>query len=423
MSKVTSIAEDDPVVWTLLLSAVFIALLQHQLIIPSTPYFDELHYLPAARALLEGTGILNQEHPPLGKLVLATGIALIGDTPMGWRSFPNVAGVVTLYAGMRAVWYASYDRTATIAFGVLAITSFTLVVQSRIAMLDIFMAAFVAVACWQFAAAWAEPECGRRRLAACGVAIGLAIASKWNAAVLAPLPGLVFLIARAKAGRRRLLFSRRGAPVPGITLVEAALWLGVVPLAVYALTFLPLYLVAPQDMAGGLIAQHIHMLRLQGSVIEPHTYMSVWWQWMLNLRGIWYLYENIDGAQRGVLFIGNPVTMLLGLPALVWCAWQGLRGRVAEGSAALLYVLSLGMWIVAAKPVQFYYHYFLPGLFLLAALALVLSASWQRGHRWFGYLTFVTSFGMLAYFYPVLTAAPLSGPRAFERWAWLSGWV
>ena len=37
---------------------------------------------------------------------------------------------------------------------------------------------------------------------------------------------------------------------------------------------------------------------------------------------------------------------------------------------ALLYLLTLGFWIVAAKPIQFYYHYLLPSMFLLAALAL-----------------------------------------------------
>ena len=423
MSQPPRASDRDPIVWCALLSVLFLAVSLVRLAVPSTPYFDEIHYLPAARALLSGAEVLNQEHPPLGKLIMAASIALFGDNAFGWRLPSAIAGAAALFAAMRALWFVSRDRFAAIAFGLLAATGFSLFVQSRIAMLDIHMAAFVAIACWQYAAAWAEPECGRRRLALCGIAIGCAIASKWNAVILAPLPGLVFLIARAKAGRRRLLFSRRGAPVPGITLVEATAWLGLVPLSIYALTYAPLYLLAPGDMAGGLIEQHRHMLALQSSVVEPHTYMSAWWEWVLNTRGIWYLYEFIDGEQRGIVMIGNPLTMLLGLPALAWCAWRGLRRHVAEGGVALLYAVSLGFWVIAAKPVQFYYHYLVPSLILCAALALAASALWHRGWKAAALLPIAGSVLLFVHFHPILSAAPLPGAGAFQRWMWLDSWI
>ena len=41
-----------------------------------------------------------------------------------------------------------------------------------------------------------------------------------------------------------------------------------------------------------------------------------------------------------------------------------LRRDAAMLAAALLYVASLALWVVAPKPVQFYYHYLLPGTFL-----------------------------------------------------------
>jgi len=44
---------------------------------------------------------------------------------------------------------------------------------------------------------------------------------------------------------------------------------------------------------------------------------------------------------------------------------------------AVLYLASLGLWLVAGKNVQFYYHYFLPSCFLLAALALALAELWR----------------------------------------------
>lgn len=424
----------DPAWWCLIIPLVFGVAVAWRLSLPSHPYFDEVHYVPAARELLawwqtgQG-GWLNPEHPPLGKYLIALGMAVLGDDAIGWRIMPLIAGIVAVGAAMRAMWHASLNRFAVIAFGVLLSSGFPLFVHARIAMLDIFMAAFLLVAAWQFAAACRQPETGRWRLALTGVMLGLAIASKWNAAPLAMLPGLGFLVARAMAGRRRLLLSRRGAPVPGITLVEAFGWLGLVPLAVYALTFLPAYqmgnLLRPSLVtAHGLIGAQIEMLRLQASVVTPHTYMSTWPQWVLNTRGIWYLYEFADGAQRGVMLIGNPLTMLAGLPALLWCGYRGLTRRHAAMLACVIgYAVSLGLWVIAPKPVQFYYHYLMPSTFLLGALALAL-ADLRALPRigWLAWSVPAASLALFAVFLPVLSAAPLDGPMSFAAWTWLESW-
>ncbi len=413
----------DPWGWCVVLALGFWLLCQLHLTIPSAPFFDEIHYLPPALAYLEGTRFLNPEHPPFGKLLIAGGIGLFGDTPFGWRIASSLAGSVTLFAGMRAMWFATCHRFATLAYGLLLATGFLLFVQARIAMLDIFMLAFVGIAMWQAAAAMREPEHGRMRLIACGCALGLAIACKWNAAAVAPVPGLAFLVLRWQAGRRRLLFSRRGAPVPGISLLEAAIWLGIMPLLVYAATYIPGYWLLDEPIPRDFVAQHQDMMRLQQAVLMPHTYQSNWREWIVNLRPIWYLYEHADGAQRGVLLIGNPLTMLLGLPALAWCAWASLaRHNGAALAIAILYAVTLGFWVIAAKPVQFYYHYLLPASVLLGGLALACDALWQRGWRWLAILPPLGSVILFVHFFPVLSAAPLDGPRGFEEWMWLDSW-
>lgn len=414
----------DPVGWSGLIALGFLALCQVRLGIPSQPYFDEVHYLPAARVLLELSRVANQEHPLLGKELIAAGIAFFGDNPLGWRTFPALAGAVALFAFMRALWFATLSRFAALAGGVLLATAFPLFVHARIAMLDIFMVCFSMIGLWMCAAAVREPETARRRLAIGGIALGLAMASKWNAVPVAMLPGLAFLALRRQAAGWRFLTANRGAPVPGMTLIEAALWLGLTPLAVYALTFLPAFFYAENPLTpGGFVAYHRHMIELQEMVKQPHPYQSQWWQWVLNLRAIWYLYEMADGAQRGVLLVGNPLTMLTGLPALAWCAWKGLfRHDRAALAVALLYAASLGLWVVAAKPVQFYYHYFLPSCFLAAALALALDAAWRAGWRKSALAAIAACCGLFAWFYPILSAAALADPQDFLYWAWFEGW-
>jgi dolichyl-phosphate-mannose-protein mannosyltransferase len=333
-------------------------------------------------------------------------------------------GALGLFAAMRALWFASLSRFATIAFGLLLASAFPLFVQARIAMLDGMMASFTLVAAWMCAGAFREHETARWRFALAGAAIGCAMATKWNAVPLAVVPGILFFAIRAPVAGWSFLTATRGLPLGGMSLIEASVWLGALPLAVYALTFAP-YAFLAQDAVGptGLIDLHRRMLALQEHVVTPHTYQSAWYEWVTNRRAIWYLYEHVDGAQRGVMLIGNPLTMLLGLPALAWCAVIApLRKKPAVGAPFALYVVSLSIWITALKPVQFYYHYLLPSVFLIAALALALDALWRRGWRWIPLLVLAGSIGMFVFFWPILTAAPLDGPDAFLRWTWLDSW-
>ncbi len=424
----------DPLAWVAALTGLFALLTGWRLATPSILYFDEVHYVPAAREFLAliktGAGYYsNREHPLFGKELIALGMWLLGDAPLGWRIVPWLCGVLAFFAALRAMWHASHDRFACIAFAVLLATGFHLFIHTRIAMLDIIMVASLAVAAWQFAAACAQPEQGRWRLALTGLAIGCALGAKWNAIPLAVVPGIAFFIARAFAGRRRLLWSRRGAPVPGVTLIEAFVWLGIVPLAVYAASFVPGYWLAtpfhPSPLAErGLIGLHAEMFELQSQLKTTHRYMSTWPQWLLNTRGIWYLYEPIDGAQRGVLLIGNPLTMLLGLPALVWCLWAGaLRRDWARLGAGIGYGVSLGLWVIAPKPTQFYYHYFVPSIFLLAALALACSDLRRLPYgKWLSWGIPAASAAVFAWFFPIISALPLARPNSYLVWTWLDGW-
>ena len=418
--------ERDPWGWTLLLTAGFAVLAAVRLTIPSQLFFDETHYVPAARILIDLRGPTNVEHPMLGKQLIALGMIWLGDNPLGWRIMSAAFGVIAFLAAARAMWWASLSRFAAIAFGVLLATNFMLLIHARIAMLDIFMVAFLALAVWQGAAALRRPAQARWRLALCGIALGCAMGSKWTALALCALPGVAFALTRLEAAGPRVLTAREGWPVPGMSLIEAFVWLGLLPLAIYFATFWP-YLVYwhdPLEMTG-LVPLQWQMLDLQQQVIEPHPYQSNWGQWVLNWRAIWYLYEIADGAQRGVLLIGNPVSSLVGLAGFAWCAWQGAvrRNMPALGLAAL-YGVGVGFWIVAAKPIQFFYHYLVPHCLLMGCLALMLDAGWRRRGRWRWAVWPVlgASVAVFAWYWPILSAAALADEQSFLLFAPFPAW-
>ena len=415
----------DPWAWCALLSVAFLALAWWRLGIPSRIYFDEVHYVIAARKLLEGARV-NAEHPMLGKTIIAAAIQWLGDAPMNWRIPSVLGGAIGLFAFSRLVWFASGRARATLIALVLVATDFAWFIQSRIAMLDMIMACFGMIALWQFAAAVRLPQQGRRRLALSGLFAGLALGAKWSIAPALVLPGMVFLLLRLPNGLR-FLTTTQGAPVPGISLLEAGLWLGVVPLAVYWLTFWPAFHWTTNPVSPWHpIAWHQEMLRLQDSVTKLHPYRSQWYQWVGNWRAVWYLYQPVDGAQRGIVLIGNPFTMLAGLPAVAWALWVGATRRRTDALVfALLYLVTLLFWAASGKPIQFYYHYLLPGTFLMACLALALDDLWQRRDRWRwtapGALLLSTA--MFAWFFPIISAWPLCcGRPSFEFWMWLPSW-
>jgi dolichyl-phosphate-mannose-protein mannosyltransferase len=241
------------------------------------------------------------------------------------------------------------------------------------------------------------------------------------------LPGLLFLVLRVRDHGLHALWRSETRPVPGISLIEAAFWLGILPLTIYWATYLPTFYYTDRPVGPlSFIEHHRYMFELQDSVKKPHPYRSVWYQWVGNWRAIWYLYEEVDGAQRGVLLIGNPFTMLAGLPALLWCLWASFRHRRDDALAfAVLYFASLGLWLVSSKPVQFYYHYLLPGSFLMACLALALDALWRRGGKWraVSASSLAIAGAMFLWFYPIISAAKLhEGKRAYLHWMWLRSW-
>ncbi len=418
--------DSDPANLCAAIAIFFLALVWWRLAIPHQIYFDEVHYVNAARKQLDHIRV-NPEHPMFAKTVLAFAIEWLGDRSLVWRIPSAIGGALGLFAFSRIVWFASGSARAAIIGSVLLATNFFWLIQSRIAMLDMTMASLAMVAGWQIAAAIRLPHQGRWRLALAGVLMGLALGSKWSVAPLLALPGLAFLTLKIRDDGWRFLWARNGGMVPGISLPEAGLWLGLVPLAVYWATYWPAFhWVARPVNPWDPIAWHKHMLMLQDSVKKPHPYRSVWYQWVGNWRAIWYLYKEVDGAQRGVVLIGNPFTMYAGLVALIWAVMEGVRRwRMDLLTFAALYVISLMFWAFSGKPVQFLYHYLLPSTFLMAILALALDDAGKRNDRW--RLLMPIGIGlsliMFAVFYPIISAFPLCcGRPSFEFWMWLPRW-
>ena len=135
------------------LSLIIVATLALHLMVvarPNEPLFDEIYYVKDARVILQQHITERTEHPPLGKLAIAGGILVIGDSPVGWR-IPSIlfgtAGVVFLYLTCRNLKMSR--RGSSLAAFILA-TENLYFVHTGIAMLDIFTVSFMLLSFWLY---------------------------------------------------------------------------------------------------------------------------------------------------------------------------------------------------------------------------------------------------------------------------------
>ncbi|WP_394664700.1 phospholipid carrier-dependent glycosyltransferase [uncultured Sphingomonas sp.] len=383
----------------------------------TTPHklvFDEVHYVPAARTLLALEGPVNIEHPLLGKALIALGMMIFGDDPLGWRALSTLAGTAVVAGVFGIVWLMTRRTRPAAMAGVLTLVNFMVLIQARIAMLDGFMAAFVVLAVaamgWAMRGSVAQ---SRWRWTLGAVLLGLAVGTKWAAVPYLGYAAIGFvLMKRGDASRW-----------PGLRWWSAWGLLGLGAGLAYTATFAPAFFYTHDPMTlGRLLPFQAEMYARQTQILPPHTYQSSWWSWPVIGRPIWYFYEVADGAQRGIFLLGNPAVMWGGLLAVAACALGWLRTRdIRLGFAAALWIGGFAVWAIIPKSLGFYYYYYLPAIWLSVALAVAIDR-WRGALRDWDEAYLVAAICLCVYFYPILTAGALAGPRSFLRWAWFTDW-
>ena len=382
--------------------------------------FDEFHYIPAAKQWLLGGEVMNLEHPPLGKYLIALGIALWGDIPLGWRFMSSIFGSLTLvgmWAWARAL--LNSEKGALWVAGI-TVTNQLLYVQSRIGMLDTFMFAFLVWGLAAFTSIWMrnmDRTSVRRRLAFLGVMLGLAIASKWFA-IVAWL-GVVGLVALGP----KKLWQQVGLPYLVWTLI-------LLPAFTYFFTYLPYFgAKGPIHSLGDWFRFQHQMYAAQLRVATQHPYMSQWSDWPLLNRPIWYAFDKEgihDEGVRGVLLLGNPLIMISGLIAVAACLWDWIEARRQDSFLVVFFwTLFYGSWLIIPRKIAFYYYYYPAGMVLGLALGRIFFPSEDPERNDIQMLRALFLLGSLAlfiYFYPLLSAL-LIPTESFRKWMWFSTWI
>lgn len=220
--------------------------------VQQTPTIDEPVYVATAAEYLHGQGIRhNPEHPPLGKLVIAVGVAIAdphvdtafdgpqidlgphllyesGNDPwqlMFWGRLPVI--VLTLLFGLVVFAFARELAGRAAGLTALALYAFSpdVVAHGSLATLDVPTAGFLLTSAWLLWRARLRP---RRYVPLAGLALGAALATKMSALPAVPvylaLAALSVWTAYRGAGTRpRLLRALTGAGVLAVAAI-AVVW-------------------------------------------------------------------------------------------------------------------------------------------------------------------------------------------------------
>jgi dolichyl-phosphate-mannose--protein O-mannosyl transferase len=395
---------------------------------PDKFVFDEVHYVPAARQMLEPvlpSPMLNPMHPPLAKQLIALSIRTFGDGPLGWR-YPGVLfgslAVVAIYLCGLALFGAQSPAVAT---ALLAFFNQMLFVQSRIAMLDIFALAFGLFGIAAFMHGFRKPR-PRVPFALAGLAFGLAVACKWSG--LFPLAVCIAIVAAIRLMQGwGTQFADGNADDwyrpelwPDFRYTHFAVCFLLIPALVYFATFIPLYGLSFPDI---LEAQRRIFGDNTTTAIAGHTYMSAWPSWPFLVRPVWYLFDKIDDDRiSAVVFLGNPVMLWQALPALGVCLRDWIVARRADAFLILSFYFGTYLaWALLPRTLGFLYYY-LPSA-TLASLALVYVARRGNSPRWLLWLLVAVAFAGFAAMLPISAAFVGTSMATFNRLMIFQNWI
>jgi predicted membrane-bound dolichyl-phosphate-mannose-protein mannosyltransferase len=222
---------------------------------------------------------------------------------------------------------------------------------------------------------------------------------------------------------------------PGEMVGFAWPWVGaclvIVPLAVYAVSYLPFVAVGHSWAIPGMgpgygwsvDELHAQMFGYHFNLQAGHDSASPWWSWPLALKPTWFYNGDFDGNRLAVIYNGgNPILTWAGVPALAVCAVMAWKRRSA---ALVLVVVAFAFqffpW-VRIERATFAYHYLTAVIFAMVAVAYVVDELLRRP-AWrslaIGYLGLVAVVGLLVF--PLGAALPMpdayiNAARALPPW-------
>jgi dolichyl-phosphate-mannose-protein mannosyltransferase len=440
----------------------------------NTLVFDEVYFARFGNDYLAHRPFFDA-HPPLGKYLIGLGIWLHGKfEPVGYRWLNALVGsfLPLLVAGI--AYQLSQRRSHTLIAGLLTAADGLLLVESRYALINVYLLLFGFMGHWLFLIALGQK--GRSRwlwIAGAAVCLGGSIAVKWSG--LGFLLGLYLIwlaaIALFRLSRRAGRSEAANLPLSNLPHLNPLAMLLVIPAIVTLVYWLVAIPHLQQNPGVGFWELQKQMLGYHEAIgPKAHPYCSPWFSWPLLLRPISYFYQQARTLTEPMPVIGPPLqggaTQIVysvyatGNPILWWCStlvmlglfvfllqqfWR-MRGNESELAwrlpvwiplyLVLNYAANLLPWVKVSRCL-FLYHYMPASIFSFLGLAWVCDRALSSPRPWQRGLGVTIVFGVLiafVFWLPFYLGLPISQQQfslrvlfypAFQKWfpTWMQDWI
>ncbi len=379
----------------------------------NSTYFDEIYHARTGYEFVNQLVPYETTHPPLGKILISWGIQAFGMTPFGWRIAGALAGILMIpgiYLLVRRL--TGQGITAVLAALLMALDCQHLT-QTQIATIDSFPVLFIIFA-FYFMLRFFQRDIVHERLvsvladlAASGLCMGLAIASKWIGIYAGAGLACVYFWRCVRAVRNAP--DRNDAWIRVITLCAfCILFFVFLPILLYLVCYIPYLAYNHQirnlsDFVTAVWKAQIGMFDYHNTpgLGMDHYFYSPWWQWPIIGKPMYYASEGYSAGSlhHSIFCFGNPVVWYTGglmmlyqagkwisrkrylIPDSSWC-WHWTSSS-SDTSAAFLLIGFLAQylpWVLVPRG-TYIYHYFASVPFLIAATCVFFREILDRNKK------------------------------------------
>ncbi len=400
----------------ILLISIFIRF--YHLSQPNDVIFDEVYFPVFAQNYLTSTDFFDV-HPPLGKLIIASSIYTFGNNPIGWR----LAGAITGTLLVIIIGLFMYDATKRLlpTFFVLLLvaTDPMALVESRVGLINIYLAFFSILGLWLFWKWWKNPKLSLMLVLSL-VSFAAAGSVKWiGFGTYAAALAFFFTTRWYKSQHQELRWWH-------------FVLMAVIPVTLYFSTFIPdMYMRHGsewQKWPEYIEWWHQNAFGYHAHLKATHPYGSEWWSWPFSIRPLWLYFKSIPGSRViGIIEPGNIITWIGGLGAVMWSIYAIFKNRGQKNFTFLTYLVFT--YLVVYIPwgfigrVKFIYHYFVPLLIIhiITALALEKLCETKNG-RLATSVFLIAGTAFFLYFLPLLMGLTIS-TEFYRSHLWFKSWI
>ena len=377
---------------------------------PAALTFDEAHYIPPAQFMgglianpngnkWESVEAIHKSpdpnfiHPSGSKFLILAGIKIFGNDAFGWRFFSVAFGMASLILFFVVTTKLLASANAGLMGMFLLSADFLHIVQSRLAMIDMFLF-FFTVAVFGFAALLTSTK--NKSWLLLGVIIVGGTSIKYVFALWAAL-AILYILCRH-----------------GIRKFET--WSYIISAGVFSLLLYTLwgfYYVSADFSFAHWVQLHFESVKRTTDVLKFHQYGSHPGQWLFNSKAIWYSFDSRDDVYRGILGFGNPVLWLAFIP-LSYNVFTLVKEKYAAKAVPLSKEFFPLLWfILIYAPLFFlmwkrqgYIYYMLPAVAPMTVVICQSLLNMKNRKIVYGFLGL--NLAALGFFLPTVMYLPMS---------------